>query len=255
MRVAIVGYGRMGREVEAIVRDRGHEVGRIIDPTLSDGADRATTVTAASLEGCDVAIEFSLPDAVSANVRCYAHERIPAVIGTTGWIDELDEVRKVVEAGGSGLVYGSNFSVGAHVLLRLATRAGELVRDLEEYDLAIHEMHHRGKKDSPSGTALTLAEAILAVVPRKRVVETSRLDRPPQPEELHVSSTRGGSIPGTHTVYLDAPADTIEITHRARTRGGFALGAVRAAEWIIDRKGLFSVEQFISELLSAQKQH
>ncbi len=251
MRVAIVGYGRMGHEVEAVVRERGHEVGRIIDPVLDDDGDRAAAVTPASLEGCDVAIEFSLPDAVFANVRCYAQQRVAAVIGTTGWIDQLSEVRKEVEAGGCGMVYGSNFSVGAHVFLRLAARAGALVRDLEEYDLAIHEMHHRGKKDSPSGTALTLAEAILAEVPRKQIVETARLDRPPQPNELHVSSTRGGSIPGTHTVYLDAPADTIEITHRARTRSGFALGAVRAAEWVVDRKGLFSVEQFITELLTA----
>ena len=250
MRVAIVGYGRMGREVETIVHARGHEIGRIIDPTLDDGGIQAAAVTPVSLEGCDVAIEFSLPDAVAGNVRAYAQAGCAAVIGTTGWSAWLEEVRGRVEAAGCGVVYGSNFSVGAQVFLRLAAKAGALVRELEEYDIAVHEMHHRGKKDSPSGTALSLAEALLASVPRKRSVETARLDRQPREDELHVSSTRGGSVPGTHTVYLDAPADTIEITHRARTRGGFALGAVRAAEWIIGRKGLFTVEQFIAELLT-----
>ena len=253
MRIAIVGYGRMGHEVETVAAERGHEISRIvdpeIDPALTRGALHATELTTEGLRGCDVAIEFSLPDAVSGNVRTYAQAMVPAVIGTTGWLDALSEAESVVEAAGSALVYGSNFSIGAHIFFRLAAQAGALVRDLDEYDLLIHELHHRYKKDSPSGTALTLAEAVLAEVPRKTRVQTARLDRTPAPDELHVSSTRGGSIPGTHTLYLDSPADTIEVTHRARTRSGFALGAVRAAEWIVGRKGLFTVDQFITDLL------
>jgi 4-hydroxy-tetrahydrodipicolinate reductase len=249
MRIAIVGYGRMGREVEMIAGERGHEICRIVDPAIGPGALNATEVSAAALHGCDVAIEFSLPDAVIGNLRTYMQVPIPAVIGTTGWRDKIDDLASTVDAAGGSVVYGSNFSVGAHVFFRLAAHAGALVRDLEEYDLLIHELHHRNKKDSPSGTALSLAEAVLAEVPRKRRVETARLDRAPDPDELHVSSSRGGSLPGTHTLYLDSPADTIEITHRARTRSGFALGAVRAAEWIIGKRGLFTVDQFITDLL------
>jgi 4-hydroxy-tetrahydrodipicolinate reductase len=259
MRVAIVGYGRMGHEVEAVLRERGHEIGRIVDPTLADrsapgGAPDlyAAALTPESLRGCDVAIEFSLPAGVEANVAAYAAAGVPAVVGTTGWLERLDEVSRSVRSAGGALVYGSNFSIGAHVFFRLAAHAGSLVAEIEEYDLLIHEMHHRGKKDSPSGTALSLADAVMERVPRKRRVETARLDRAPEPDEIHVSSSRGGSIPGTHTLYLDSAVDTIEVRHQARTRGGFALGAVKAAEWIPGRTGVFTVEQFIDELLSVK---
>lgn len=252
MRVAIVGYGRMGHEVEAVLRDRGHEVASVVDPVFAAGGLYSAAVTPEALAGCDVAIEFSLPGAVPENVAAYATAGVPAVIGTTGWLDRLDEVRRTVDEAGGAVVYGSNFSIGAHLFFRLAAFAGSLVAGVEEYDLLIHEMHHRGKKDSPSGTALSLADAVMEQVPRKRRVETARLDRPPEPDELHVSSSRGGSIPGTHTLYLDSAVDTIEVRHQARNRGGFALGAVKTAEWIPGRRGVFTVEQFIDELLKRE---
>lgn len=250
MRVALTGYGRMGREIEAVLRDRGHEISCIVDPAL---AEREKTVSAALtpelLANCDAAIEFSLADAVPANVAAYLAAGVPAVIGTTGWLDQLEMISGQIRDAGGALVYGSNFSIGANLFFRLASHAAGLVREIEEYDLMIHELHHRGKKDSPSGTALTLAEAVLARVPRKTAVQTARLDRQPAANELHVSSTRGGWVPGTHTLYLDSAADTIEVRHQARNRGGFALGAVRAAEWIVGKRGLFTVEQFIDDLL------
>jgi 4-hydroxy-tetrahydrodipicolinate reductase len=266
MRIAIVGYGRMGQEVERVARARGHDIGRIIDPALTGttgasapgvggmrtpavGDLQAAAVTPEALSGCDVAIEFSLADAVRGNVRAYAEAGLPAVLGTTGWLDHLDEIRELVTGRSGALVYGSNFSIGANLFFRLAAYASSLVREVDEYDLMIHETHHRGKKDSPSGTALTLARAVLEQVPRKDTIETGRLDRAPEPNELHVSSTRGGSVPGTHTLYLDSDADSIEVTHRARNRGGFALGAVRAAEWIVERRGVFTVAQFIDGLI------
>jgi len=258
MRVAIVGYGRMGREIQVVLGERGHEIVAIVDPAVGDeavaasGIDpaiRSDEVSPTLLSGCDAVIEFSLADAVAGHVAAYAASGVPCVLGTTGWLDRLADVRRSVEASGAALVYGSNFSIGAHVFFRAAAYAGSLVKDLDEYDLLVHEMHHRGKKDSPSGTALTLAEAVLAEVPRKKRIETGRLDRAPEPDELHVSSSRGGSIPGTHTLYLDSAADTIEVRHQARSRGGFAIGAVRAAEWIAGRTGVFTVEQFIDDLL------
>lgn len=254
MRVAIVGYGRMGHEVEAALGERRHEVVAIVDPVLARSAGRSSpgdgprvfdATSASALKHVDVAIEFSLPDAVADNVAAYAEAGVPAVIGTTGWLDTLEEV----SASGATIVYGSNFSIGAHLFFRLAEYAGSLVAGVEEYDLLIHEMHHRGKKDSPSGTALSLAEAVLRAVPRKRRIETARLDRAIEPDELHVSSSRGGAIAGTHTLYLDSAVDTIEVRHQARSRGGFALGAVKAAEWIRGREGVFTVEQFVDDLL------
>ncbi|MBU8914237.1 MAG: 4-hydroxy-tetrahydrodipicolinate reductase [Spirochaetales bacterium] len=251
MNIAIVGYGRMGHEVERALTARGHTVSAVVDPVSpSDGsADLYDEVSPRALGGCDVAIEFSLPEAIVSNAKAYAETGCPAVVGTTGWLHQLDEVRAVVEASEIGFVYGSNFSIGAHIFFAVSRYAASLVRNIEEYDLLIHEMHHREKKDSPSGTALTLAQSVLDVVPRKRRIETGRLDRAPEPDELHVSSSRVGSVPGTHTFTMDSAADTIEVRHQARSRGGFALGAVLAAEWIVGRTGFHSVESFVQALL------
>ncbi|MFW6355743.1 MAG: 4-hydroxy-tetrahydrodipicolinate reductase [Spirochaetota bacterium] len=254
MQVAIVGYGRMGHEIARIAEERGHEIALVVDPSVAEhddgtGPRYATGISEEALAGCDVAIEFSFAEAVVPNVATYAAAGVAAVIGTTGWYDRLDEVSASIHDHRGALVYGANYSIGAHLFFRAAASTAALVRDLEEYDVAIHEMHHREKRDSPSGTSLSLARAVLDAVPRKRFAETGRLDRPPEPEEMHVTSTRCGSVPGTHTLVLDSPADTIEVTHRARNRSGFALGAVRAAEWIVDQKGLFTVEQFVDELL------
>jgi 4-hydroxy-tetrahydrodipicolinate reductase len=241
----------MGHEVEKALVGRGHTVGAIVEPMNAAGAPAQVhdEVSAQSLDGCDVAIEFSLPDAVVSNARAYALAGCPAVVGTTGWLDRIDEVRTAVERTDIGLVYGSNFSIGAHIFFLVSRYAASLVRDIEDYDLLIHEMHHRQKKDSPSGTALTLAQSILDVVPRKKRIATGRLDGAPEPDELHVSSSRVGSVPGTHTLTMDSAADTIEVRHQARNRGGFALGAVLAAEWVVGKHGLIAVESFVQSLL------
>ena len=253
MRIAIVGYGRMGREVEAVAVDRGHEVVLRVDPLLADDpAARPRTACAVSedaLSGVDVAVEFSHAGGVVENVRAYCSAGVPAVVGTTGWSERVADVEALVAGSSVGVVHGSNFSIGAHVFFHVSAYAASLVRELPEYDLLVHEIHHRGKKDSPSGTALTLARRVLDACPRKARMETARLDRAPEPDELHVSSSRGGAFAGTHSLYLDSIADTVEITHRARNRSGFALGAVRAAEWVVGRRGLHTVESFIEELL------
>jgi 4-hydroxy-tetrahydrodipicolinate reductase len=245
----------MGHEVEEILTSRGHEVVAIVDPVIDDAPEASPrtgrSLSAELIRDCEIAIEFSLPDAVVANASVYAEAGVGAVIGTTGWLDSLDEVESIFAASQTGAVYGSNFSIGAHLFFRLAEFATSLARDLDEYDLLIHELHHRGKKDSPSGTALSLAERVLAASPRKERIETGRLDRAPEPNELHVSSSRGGSIPGTHTLYLDSAADTIEVRHTARNRGGFALGAVRAGEWVADKQGLHGIDEFIADLLGS----
>ncbi len=247
MKILIVGYGRMGREVEKALLERGHTAAGRVDPQAGD-ADYSE-LTEEALSGADAAIEFSLPGGLEKNLQLYGRTGTPAVLGTTGWDDRREAYRKQIEEAGGSVLWGSNFSLGAHIFWKLTARAAALVRDIESYDLMIHEFHHRYKKDSPSGTALTTAEKVLENCPRKTEAVTQRLDRPIRDSELHVSSTRGGSIPGTHQLLLDSQADTIEVRHTARSRQGFAAGAVMAAEWLQNRRGFFRIEDFIEDIL------
>ncbi len=251
MKVAIIGYGGMGREVEKVLLDRGHEVSARVDP-VQQGMD-AKELTEEIARNSDMAIEFSHAEAVLENARACVRLGLSSVVGTTGWFGRLDELKKILESAKIGYLYGSNFSIGAHLFFALAAAATELSNPCPEYDIMGWEVHHRRKKDSPSGTALTLARIVTARSVRKTRVVTERLDRPPAPDELHFASIRGGDEPGTHTILLDSSFDTIELTHRARSRGGFALGAVRAAEWLSGRKGLFEVNDFIQEILQGER--
>ncbi|AEJ61569.1 Dihydrodipicolinate reductase [Spirochaeta thermophila DSM 6578] len=244
MKVVLVGYGRMGREVEQVLRERGHEVTYRVDPS---GSGDAPTLTPSLLSGADMAIEFSHASSVVANCGIYVETGVPAVVGTTGWTDRIEEVRRMVGEK-IGYLWGANFSIGAHLFFALAVHATRLTHAFPEYDALAYEIHHRRKKDSPSGTALTLAQKIIEASKTKKRVVIDRLSRAPEPDELHVASVRGGEVPGTHTFMLDSEADTVEITHRARSRRGFAVGAVRAAEWLLGRKGFFTVETFIDDI-------
>jgi 4-hydroxy-tetrahydrodipicolinate reductase len=253
----------MGQLIGSLLEERGHQLSLIVDPQLPHSEQlnapggaavrQAPALNPELLSKSDVAIEFSLAEAVVANVQTYAAAGVPAVIGTTGWADDLEEIRQIVRDSSIGLLYGANFSIGANLFFRAAAAAAALAAPFEEYDCMIHEMHHSGKKDSPSGTALTLAQQVLEKLPGKDRIETGRLDRQPERNELHVSSTRGGSVPGTHTLYLDSAADTIEVRHTARSRAGFALGAIRGAEWIESRSGVYTVDAFIDELVKEKE--
>jgi 4-hydroxy-tetrahydrodipicolinate reductase len=237
----------MGVEIEKILISRGHSLAGIVDP-VSEGKNKE--VTADLLDMADVVIDFSSPSAVGKNCSTYVKGKTPVVMGTTGWENIRDEIGRKVKDSGIGFIWGSNFSIGAHLFFKLAERASALINPLPQYDILLHELHHKRKKDSPSGTALTVAEKIIGKSDRKDTIITERLDRQIRPNELHVSSTRGGEIPGTHILMIDSPADTIEITHTARNRSGFALGAVMAAEWVRDKKGFIKVDDFIEELLN-----
>jgi len=247
MKVLIVGYGNMGKEVESVLLSRGHTVTAKVDPQVPE-AD-AETVTAELLADADAAVEFSLADGVFNNVRSYVENGVPAVIGTTGWESSRDEIHSLVEAGKGALLWGSNFAIGAHIFFALVNKVAAVIDTIPEYDIMAYELHHSRKKDSPSGTALRLGEGILANCSRKKTIVTDRIDRRIGEDELHIASVRGGSIPGIHTVLIDSPADTIEIRHSARNRSGLALGAVRGAEWLVNRTGFFQVEDFIQDLI------
>ena len=255
MRIAIVGYGRMGRETERLAGATGHEIVARISRHVAD-AD-AAALNADIAAAADVAIEFGAAEAVVENARRYAKYGLAAAVGTTGWGDRLDEVRTIVAGGGSGYLHASNFSFGVQLFLRLAARATALLDPFDDYDIAIFERHHRRKADSPSGTALTIADAVLAASSRKQRAATERLDRPTDADELHVASVRGGEEPGTHTLLWDSADDTIELTHRARGRANLAAGALRAAVWLTaggDRRGIYGIDDLIDELLAGSGQ-
>jgi 4-hydroxy-tetrahydrodipicolinate reductase len=234
----------MGRMIAAAARDRGHEVAAIVDPQASDADYPAFCPEAAAK--ADMAIEFTMPSQAVDNIRAILGVGLPGVIGTTGWHGRLEEVRGLVKAADGRLVYGSNFSIGVNLFYAIVAEAARLMDGFPQYDVAGFEVHHAQKADSPSGTAKALAAIVMERVKRKRVLLSETLaDRRPAPEELHFTSLRAGSVPGTHSVIFDSPYDSIELTHTARTREGFARGAVMAAEWLAasPRRGLIPVEE------------
>lgn len=232
MKIALIGYGKMGHEIESMARQQGDTIVRAFDID--------STVTPEALADADVCIEFSAPDAVIENIRTAVKARKDIVIGTTGWYDRLSEVQTLVKE--SGLLYSSNFSLGVNIYFRMVSRAAELMNKASDYDPSIHEVHHREKADSPSGTALHLAKLLLAGIDRKKEVLTTPPKGKIGPAALHVSSTRAGYEVGTHIVAFDSEADLIELRHVAKNRRGFALGALAAARWLRGRKGVYTMD-------------
>ncbi|MDR2369886.1 MAG: 4-hydroxy-tetrahydrodipicolinate reductase [Treponema sp.] len=265
MNIAIIGCGKMGRIVERAARERGHRVSVVVDPFIT-GSEvpagtllRKTVEEAENLHEADVAIEFSQPGAAADNIKALAKRRIPAVSGTTGWYGRMDEVKEAVNAAGSSLLWAANFSLGVNIFYRIAFNAAALMDPFDEYDAGGFEAHHNKKADSPSGTAKTLAEGIIKRMERKKKPVYETLDRPPLPGEFHFPSLRVGSLPGTHALVFDSPADTIEIRHTARSREGFASGALVAAQWLVKcpgpgqaaggaRRGVFTMDDVLDEL-------
>jgi 4-hydroxy-tetrahydrodipicolinate reductase len=232
MKIALIGFGKMGRQIESVAREQGDVIARVFDSKHP--------VTAEALSDADVCIEFSTPDAVLRNIRAAVEARRDLVVGTTGWDQHLGEIRNAVKE--SGLLYSSNFSLGMNIFFRVVKRAAELMNRAPDYDPYIQEIHHRQKVDSPSGTALSLARILLGAIDRKKEILTGLPNGKIDPGMLHVSSTRAGVIAGTHTVAFDSDADLIELRHMAKSRRGFALGALTAARWLRGRKGVYTMD-------------
>ena len=225
MNLALIGYGKMGRMVEQTAVARGY---RVVFKVDIEGNEQGQALTKANLEGVDVAINFSMPDSVLQTVDRVTALGINMVVGTTGWMSRLPEVRDMVEKRGVGLVYGSNFSIGVNIFFRLVEAAAAMLRDYPDYEPWVYEIHHSAKLDAPSGTALKLQQILEKAYPGR---------------EITPASNRAGATPGTHTVGFDSEADTLTFTHTARSRLGFAAGALRAAEWIRGKKGLFEFSE------------
>ncbi len=244
--LALIGYGKMGKEVERAALDRGMEITARVD------IDSPSIVTP-EVKRADVAIHFAVPSTVRQHVEDLARIRKPIVVGTTGWQKDSAAIRSLVESSGIGVVHASNFSIGVNILTRLLKEAGTLFDRFDEYDVSVHEVHHKDKLDAPSGTALTIADILLKSIGRKKEILAGSPNGKIRPEQLQVSSGRYGTVVGVHRVTFDSAADTIEIIHTAKNRTGFALGAVVAAAWIKDRKGMFTFDDVLADLLTHQR--
>ena len=222
MNLALLGYGKMGKTIATLAPQRGFEVRLVMDVDVNA---QGQGITPEKFQGIDVCIEFTTPDAVFENIRRVAGLGVNLVVGTTGWHNRLEEVRKIIESAGVGMVYSSNFSIGVNLFYRLARAAAGILSKFPMYDPYLIEAHHKFKKDAPSGTALEI----------KRQIQPEFKSR-----EIPVTSVRAGHFPGAHELGFDSEADTIIIRHTARGRQGFAEGALHAARWVVGKKGFFS---------------
>ncbi len=248
MNIALIGYGKMGKIIEQVAIQRGHTIIARIDPTAQDAT--ATEITKESIARADMCIDFSHPSAVLENLKKISHLGKPVVVGTTGWAQHIGEAKAIVQERKIGFLHASNFSIGMNVMFRIIESASKFMNQFPEYDVAGYELHHAKKLDSPSGTAKSLIDILLKNIERKKNVVSDKINGEIQPQSLHFASVRAGNIPGTHTILFDSAADTIEITHTARNREGFALGAVIAAEWLINKKGFFTIDDVMNDMMN-----
>lgn len=245
MKLALVGTGNMGQAIERLAQQQGEDIVARFNKKHPLPVDADVSV----LRGADVVMDFTLPHVVRAHINAYCRWRIPVVIGTTGWYDQLDEVRRQIETYGATLLYAPNFSLGIALLKHMLQHLLPLLEQLPDYDVYIHEVHHARKADSPSGTALMLARLIVDGLSRKTRIETETQHGRIAADALHVTSTRAGQVFGRHTIALCGPFDELILEHHAYSRDGFAAGALQAARWLIGRRGFFSLDDMLNEWL------
>ena len=234
MKIALIGHGAMGKLIERLALEQAHEIGCVIDDSH---AGWTAPELAEILKSCRVAIDFTAADAVGRNIEACMAADVPLVEGTTGWNDRREAIEKLVLESGGAFVFGANFSIGVNLFYRLIDHASELFAKFPEYEVFIEEQHHSRKKDAPSGTALKLKEVISRHIER----------------DISVAATRAGNIPGTHRVGFDGHADQVRLEHTARSREGFAAGALMAAEWIVGRQGFYEFTDVIDEIITRRQ--
>ncbi len=239
MKIALLGYGKMGQIIERFAQERGHEV------VLKINIDNLEDFTISNLQKADVAIDFSAPDAAVDNIYKCFEAGLPVVVGTTGWYGELQEIKNDCLNGNNTLLYGSNFSIGVNLFFHLNKVLAKLMNNYPAYEVQVEEIHHTQKLDAPSGTAMTIAEDIIEELDRKaewlNEVVGTQIPDVIKNEQLLIESHRIENVPGTHTVVYSSEVDEIEIKHTAHSRAGFALGAVIAAEWLENKQGFYNV--------------
>lgn len=236
MNILLLGYGKMGQAIEKIAINRGHEI------TARITIDNKDTLTKSHWDDTDVVIEFSAPEAAFSNIQMALENKKPVVSGTTGWLHKKDEVEKLVRLNEGTFFYASNFSIGVNIFFRINRYLAQIMESDPSYDISMKEIHHTAKKDAPSGTAITLAEDAIRELSRKTGWEQEQQNK----DKLYIASERTNDVPGTHFVTYENDIDSIEIKHEAKSRKGFALGAVLVAEWIKDKKGVLSMDDFLN---------
>jgi len=240
MNILILGYGKMGKIISEIAEDRGHTIVAKINLENQKDLQHLDTST------IDVAIEFSQPESAVENVLWAIEKQIPIVCGTTGWLDQKSRIEKnTIEKDGT-FFYASNFSIGVNMFFKLNSYLAKLMADQSSYHVAMEEIHHTEKKDAPSGTAITLAEGIIKEIDHLDRWVLSSETKSPNSSDLPISAKRIDPAPGTHTIKYESEIDTIEITHTAHSRKGFAMGAVMVAEWVKNKKGVLTMDDFLS---------
>ena len=235
MNIALLGYGKMGKAIEKIALERGH--------TIVQKLDRGDSINPA---GVDVAIDFSLPEAAVPNISSCINNGVPVISGTTGWLDQYDEMVALCEEKGSAFLYASNFSVGVNLFFELNKKLASLMNNQMDYKVGLEEIHHTQKLDAPSGTAITAAEGVIQNAHHKKWELQEGDTQEYSNSYVPIQSIREGKVPGTHTVTYTSPIDTISISHEAHSRQGFAMGAVVAAEWLLGKKGVFSIRDVLN---------
>jgi 4-hydroxy-tetrahydrodipicolinate reductase len=237
MNLALIGYGKMGKEIEKIAVSRGHQIKLIID------VNNPNDLTVENLHKCDVAIEFTIPHSAVNNYLICFDAGIPVVSGTTGWLGKKEEVIKNCTEKNGTFFYSSNFSLGVNLFFELNKKLAEIMANRNEYEVEMTEVHHIHKLDAPSGTAISLAEDMLEILPGK----TSWVnDKTPAGNELNIKSERRGEIPGIHTIKYESEVDYIEITHSSKSRKGLAFGALLAAEYCLGKKGILTMKDLLN---------
>lgn len=235
MKIALIGYGNMGREIERLIQEKNkHTIVSISYKLHSDLLDIE------GIKKADVAIDFTSPQIVEENIKKVAALGVHMVIGTTGWYERLPSVERMIKKAKTGLMYGQNFSIGANIFFAIVGFSSRMFSRFGNYDVYGLEVHHSGKKDSPSGTARKLADVVMKNFPQKKSLQDNKVDRQIKPHELHFASVRGGNNPGLHEIVFDSFSDEIKLIHQARGRRGFAEGAILAAEFIKNKKGLYN---------------
>jgi 4-hydroxy-tetrahydrodipicolinate reductase len=247
MKIAITGYGKMGQITEQIAIENGHNVVSTIDPTINTA--KFKELNEENLCDADVVIDFTVPAIVLENIDIYVKYGINAVIGTTGWYEYLEEVKEKVEKSKIGLVWSGNFSIGVNLFFHIIKESSNLMKKFTSYDVMGYEIHHNRKKDSPSGTMNMIGKILLENLNNKKKIVTEKLDRKISEEEIHLASIRGGNVPGIHLIAFDSEVDTIELKHTVRSRKGLAVGAIKAAEWIQEKKGFYNIEDMMNEII------
>ena len=231
MKIALLGYGKMGKVIEKIALERGHEI--ILRKTSSNTYD--------GLENADVAIDFSIPDIAVENISTCINKGIPVVSGTTGWLEKYQEMVQLCEAKNAAFLYGSNFSLGVNLFFELNDYLAKMMAKFNNYNVSMEEIHHTQKLDKPSGTAITLANSIINHTDKNNwAIEN------PKQDDVFIDVKRIENVPGTHSVFYNSEVDLIEIKHVAHNREGFALGSLIAAEWIVGKKGVFSMKDVLN---------